>query len=160
MSFHARRRRAWATRCRMSGATVAMRLASRPCGPRPAAALVPPVARPPGAGDVGMSLDRNSRTPPSVTLLLLASAHAAIHALSALMPLVYAIVIVEFGLSERDIGTFIAITTAVGGTMQLAYGVLTRYVARPALLAGGQGGFWGGALPRGAVAWGGVLRPS
>lgn len=54
------------------------------------------------------------------------------------MPLVYAIVIVEFGLSERDIGTFIAITTVVGGSMQLSYGVLTRYVARPLLLAGGQ----------------------
>ena len=54
------------------------------------------------------------------------------------MPLVYAIVIVELSLSEGDIGTFIAITTAVGGTMQLAYGFLTRYVARPALLAGGQ----------------------
>jgi MFS family permease len=54
------------------------------------------------------------------------------------MPLVYPIVIVEFGLDAGDIGTFIAITTAVGGTMQLAYGVLTRYVARPALLAGGQ----------------------
>ena len=54
------------------------------------------------------------------------------------MPLVYPIVIVEYGLTERDIGTFIAITTAVGGSMQLAYGFLTRYVARPALLAGGQ----------------------
>src|SRR5919106_2825876 len=146
MSRHARRRRACATRWRMSGATVAIRLASRPCGPRATAALAPRGARPPGAGDVGMSLDRNSRTPPSVTLLLLASAHAAIHALSALMPLVYAIVIVEFGLSERDIGTFIAITTAVGGTMQLAYGVLTRYVARPALLAGGQLVFGAGLI--------------
>ena len=54
------------------------------------------------------------------------------------MPLVYAIVIVEYGLNERDIGTFIAITTAVGGSMQLAYGFLTRYIARPLLLAGGQ----------------------
>ncbi len=61
-----------------------------------------------------------------------------IHAQSALLPLVYPIVIVEFGLGERDIGTFIAVTTAVGGTMQLAYGFLTRYVSRPALLAGGQ----------------------
>lgn len=87
---------------------------------------------------MGIWLDRNSRTPPGLTLALLSSGHAAIHALSALLPLVYAIVIVEFGLDERDIGTFIAITTAVGGTMQLAYGVLTRYVARPALLAGGQ----------------------
>jgi MFS family permease len=83
-------------------------------------------------------MDRSSRTDPRLTLTLLSVAHAAIHAQSALMPLVYPIVIVEFGLDAGDIGTFIAITTAVGGTMQLAYGVLTRYVARPALLAGGQ----------------------
>jgi MFS family permease len=87
---------------------------------------------------VGIGLDRSSRTPPGVTLALLSTGHAAIHALSALLPLIYAIVIVEYGLDERDIGTFIAITTAVGGTMQLAYGVLTRYVARPVLLASGQ----------------------
>ncbi|MDQ2934014.1 MAG: MFS transporter, partial [Chloroflexota bacterium] len=72
------------------------------------------------------------------TLGLLALAHAVIHAQSALMPLVYPIVIAQFALEPRDIGTFIAITTAVGGSMQLAYGFLTRYVGRPALLAGGQ----------------------
>ncbi|MFN2419582.1 MAG: MFS transporter [Candidatus Limnocylindria bacterium] len=83
-------------------------------------------------------MDRSSRTRPALALVLIATAHAAIHAQSALMPLVYAIVIVEYGLNERDIGTFIAITTAVGGSMQLAYGFLTRYVARPVLLAGGQ----------------------
>jgi len=84
-------------------------------------------------------MDRNSRAGSAgLTLTLLSVAHAAIHAQSALMPLVYPIVIVEFGLNAADIGTFIAITTAVGGTMQLAYGFLTRYVARPVLLAGGQ----------------------
>jgi MFS family permease len=75
---------------------------------------------------------------PRLTLGLLALGHAVIHAQSALMPLVYPIVIVEFGLDARDIGLFIAITTAVGGTMQLLYGVLTRWVARPAILAAGQ----------------------
>lgn len=54
------------------------------------------------------------------------------------MPLIYPIVIVEYGLDARAIGLFIAITTAVGGTMQMAYGFLTRIVARPAILAGGQ----------------------
>ncbi|MGI8658748.1 MAG: MFS transporter [Candidatus Limnocylindria bacterium] len=83
-------------------------------------------------------MDRSSTTRPGLMLALLAIAHAAIHAQSALMPLVYPIVIVEYGLNERDIGTFIAITTAVGGSMQLAYGFLTRLVARPVLLAGGQ----------------------
>lgn len=76
----------------------------------------------------------------------MSTAHAVIHALSALMPLVYAMVVVEFGLSERDIGAFIAVTTAVGGAMQLLYGVVTRYVARPALLAGGQLVFAAGLL--------------
>jgi len=69
---------------------------------------------------------------------LLALGHAVIHAQSALMPLIYPIVILQFHLDARDIGLFIAVTTAVGGTMQLFYGFLTRYVARPALLAGGQ----------------------
>ncbi|MGZ8512753.1 MAG: MFS transporter [Candidatus Limnocylindria bacterium] len=78
------------------------------------------------------------RNRPRLTLGLLAVAHAAIHAQSALMPLVYPLVITQYDLDARDIGTFIAITTAVGGSMQLAYGFLTRYVARPALLAGGQ----------------------
>ena len=87
---------------------------------------------------LGISMDRSSQTRPVLALVLIATAHAAIHAQSALMPLVYAIVIVEYGLNERDIGTFIAITTAVGGSMQLAYGFLTRYIARPLLLAGGQ----------------------
>lgn len=92
------------------------------------------------------SPDPSSPARAGLTLTLLAVAHAAIHAQSALLPLVYPIVIVEFGLNERDIGTFIAITTAVGGTMQLAYGFLTRYVSRPALLAGGQLVFGTGLL--------------
>jgi MFS family permease len=83
-------------------------------------------------------MDRSSPTRPGLALALLSVAHAAIHAQSALMPLIYPIVIVEYGLTESDIGTFIAITAAVGGSMQLAYGFLTRYVSRPALLAGGQ----------------------
>lgn len=81
-----------------------------------------------------------------LTLALVSIAHAAIHAQSALMPLVYLVVIDEFNLTERDIGTFIAITTAVGGSMQMAYGFLTRYIARPALLAGGQLLFGAGLL--------------
>jgi MFS family permease len=84
-------------------------------------------------------VDRNrGAASPGLTLALLSIAHAAIHAQSALMPLVYPIVIVQFGLDAADVGMFIAVTTAVGGSMQLAYGFLTRYVARPALLAGGQ----------------------
>lgn len=78
------------------------------------------------------------RARPGLTLGLLALSHAVIHAQSALMPLIYPIVIVQFALNPRDIGLFIAVTTAVGGTMQLFYGFLTRWVARPVLLGGGQ----------------------
>ena len=118
----------------MTGATVAIRLASRVGGV--AAPFFGTARR--VAAEVDITTDPSSRARPGLTLGLISTAHAVIHAQSALMPLVYAIVIVEFGLTERDIGVFIAITTAVGGTMQLAYGFLTRIVARPVLLAGGQ----------------------
>jgi MFS family permease len=75
---------------------------------------------------------------PGPTLGLLTLGHAVIHAQSALMPLIYPIVIVQFALNPRDIGLFIAVTTAVGGSMQMLYGFLTRWVARPTLLASGQ----------------------
>jgi MFS family permease len=119
-----------------------MRLASRLGGSE--GGLDPP--RRVEAVEVGIWADRSRGARAGLTLGLLSLAHAAIHAQSALMPLIYPIVIVEFGLDERDIGTFIAITTAVGGSMQLAYGFLIRYVARPMLLAGGQLLFGAGLL--------------
>ena len=88
---------------------------------------------------------------PGLALGLLSLGHAVIHAQSALMPLIYPIIIVEFSLTTRDIGLFIAITTAIGGAMQLVYGFVTRYVPRPSLLAGGQLVF-GGALMLGGLA--------
>ncbi|MGH2463257.1 MAG: MFS transporter [Candidatus Limnocylindria bacterium] len=75
---------------------------------------------------------------PNLTLGLLALAHSLIHMQSALMPLVYIAVIDQFSLDEAAIGLFIAVTTAVGGAMQLSYGLLTRYVARPVLIGVGQ----------------------
>lgn len=75
---------------------------------------------------------------PNLTLGLLSLAHSLIHMQSALMPLVYIAVIDQFGLDEAAIGLFIAVTTAVGGGMQLSYGLLTRYVARPAIIGVGQ----------------------
>ena len=79
-----------------------------------------------------------SRARPGLALGLLALSHAVIHAQSALMPLIYPIVQSRFSLNPSDIGLFIGITTAVGGSMQLFYGFLTRWVARPVLLGGGQ----------------------
>ncbi len=77
-------------------------------------------------------------TRPNLALGLLALAHSLIHMQSALMPLVYIAVIDQFGLDEAAIGLFIAVTTAVAGAMQLSYGFLTRYIARPVLIGVGQ----------------------
>ncbi|HET7520361.1 MAG TPA: hypothetical protein VFK61_02355, partial [Candidatus Limnocylindria bacterium] len=65
-------------------------------------------------------MDRSTR--PWVILGLLSLAHAVVHAQSALLPLIYPFVIAEFHLTAGDIGLFIAVTTAVGGLMQFAYG--------------------------------------
>jgi MFS family permease len=97
------------------------------------------------------------RTRPALTLGLLSLAHAVIHAQSALMPLIYPIVIVQYALNPRDIGLFIAVTTAVGGSMQLLYGFLTRWVARPVLLGGGQLLYGGGLLLSGLTSGVGQL---
>ncbi|HET9497478.1 MAG TPA: MFS transporter [Candidatus Limnocylindria bacterium] len=77
-------------------------------------------------------------TRPTLTLGLLALAHSLIHMQSALMPLVYIAVIDQFGLDEAAIGLFIGVTTAIAGAMQLSYGFLTRYIARPVLIGVGQ----------------------
>lgn len=77
-------------------------------------------------------------TRPNLTLGLLALAHSLIHMQSALMPLVYIAVIDQFGLDEAAIGLFIGVTTAIAGAMQLSYGFLTRYIARPVLIGVGQ----------------------
>jgi MFS family permease len=109
--------------------------------------------------DIGLDPSTPSRSSsPGVTLGLLSLGHAVIHAQSALMALIYPIVIVQFGLVERDIGLFIAITTVAGGSMQLVYGFVTRYVGRPTLLAGGQLLFGTGLLLGGlAQSVGGLL---
>jgi len=105
-----------------------------PGGLAPPRSDVPPRSDLPPRGDA----QPRRHAAPRRTLALLAFSHAVIHAQSAFMPLLYPIVIAQFALNPADIGLFIAITTAVGGTMQLTYGFLTRHVARPVLLAGGQ----------------------
>ncbi len=86
--------------------------------------------------------DRSTKRPritqPAVVLGLLALSHAVVHATSALLPLIYPYVIVQFSLTPGDIGLFIAITTAVGGAMQISYGLLTRYIPRRLLLGVGH----------------------
>jgi MFS family permease len=74
----------------------------------------------------------------SLTLALVTIGHAIQHAEAALLPLIYPIDVVEFDLDPADVGLFISVTSVVGGSVQLAYGFLARYVARPLILASGQ----------------------
>jgi MFS family permease len=67
----------------------------------------------------------------------MSTAHAIIHAQTALMPLVYSAVSVEFALTTAQIGLIIAITDLVGGLSQIGYGYITRFVGRATVLAGG-----------------------
>ena len=97
---------------------------------------------------------------PRLTLALLSTSHAVIHAQSALMPLIYPIIIAQYALNPSDIGLFIAVTTAVGGSMQLLYGFLTRHVARPVLLGAGQLLFGAGLVSGGVAASPGQLLAS
>src|SRR6266545_3652459 len=95
-----------------------------------------------GRVDRDIGPDRSTKRPritqPAVVLGLLALSHAIVHATSALLPLIYPYVIVQFSLTTGDIGLFIAITTAVGGAMQISYGLLTRYIPRRLLLGVGH----------------------
>jgi MFS family permease len=74
----------------------------------------------------------------SLTLALVTIGHAILHAEAALLPLIFPIVVVEFDLDPGDVGLFISITSVVGGSVQLMYGFLARYIARPLILATGQ----------------------
>jgi MFS family permease len=95
-------------------------MASRPAGGGPDVATRP-------------AADRSA-----LTLALVTVGHAILHAEAALLPLIFPIVVLEFNLDPADVGLFISITSIVGGSVQLIYGFLARYVARPLILASGQ----------------------
>src|SRR5205085_6606523 len=71
-------------------------------------------------------------------LSLVSAAHAVIHAMTVLMPLIYPIIQVEYHLSYTQIGLIVAIPNAVGGFLQIAFGLLGRYVLRKVMLGIGN----------------------
>ncbi len=71
-------------------------------------------------------------------LFLVSSAHAVIHAMTVLMPLIYPIIQVEYHLSYTQIGLIVAIPSAVGGFLQIAFGLLSRYILRKVMLGVGN----------------------
>lgn len=71
-------------------------------------------------------------------LFLVSAAHAVIHALAVLMPLIYPIIQVEYHLSYTQIGLIVAIPSAVGGFLQIIFGLLSRYMLRKVMLGVGN----------------------
>src|SRR5579884_4110249 len=71
-------------------------------------------------------------------LFLVSAAHAVIHAIAVLMPLIYPIIQIEYHLSYTQIGLIVAIPNAVGGFLQIACGLLGGYVLRKVMLGIGN----------------------
>jgi FSR family fosmidomycin resistance protein-like MFS transporter len=71
-------------------------------------------------------------------LFLVSGAHAVIHAMTVLMPLIYPIIQVEYHLSYTQIGLIVAIPSVVGGFLQLFFGLLSRYILRKVMLGLGN----------------------
>lgn len=81
---------------------------------------------------------------PARTLWLLSAAHAVNHAQAALLPLVYLVIIDEFGVGVAAIAFLAAAGNILSGSVQLGYGVITRWFSRRAILAAGGLVFGGG----------------
>lgn len=71
-------------------------------------------------------------------LSLVSAAHAVIHAVAVLMPLIYPIIQVEYHLSYTQIGLIVAIPNAVGGLLQIVFGLLSRFLLRKVMLGVGN----------------------
>ena len=88
---------------------------------------------------------------PNVTLVLLSAAHAAIHAQSVLLPLVYLAIIDEFHVSVADIALLAAAGSVASGMIQLTFAALTRVVSRRVILTIGGLVFGGGMVAQAAA---------
>src|SRR5436309_3796145 len=71
-------------------------------------------------------------------LFLVSAAHAVIHAITVLMPLIYPFIQAEYHLSYTQIGLIVAIPNAVGGLLQIIFGLLSRYILRKVMLGIGN----------------------
>lgn len=75
---------------------------------------------------------------PTLTLGLLSLAHAFNHAQAVLLPLVYLLIIPEFGVGVADVAFLVSAGSLLSGFTQLSYGLVTRYVARRLILGLGN----------------------
>lgn len=79
-----------------------------------------------------------SRDHSATTLTLISLAHGINHAQSALKPLIYPIVLREFGVGYGELGLMLGVASALGGSLQLVAGALGTVVRRHLLLGFGN----------------------
>jgi FSR family fosmidomycin resistance protein-like MFS transporter len=71
-------------------------------------------------------------------LFLVSGAHAVIHAMTVLMPLIYPLIQAEYHLSYTQIGLIVAVPSAIGGFLQIIFGLLSRFLLRKVMLGVGN----------------------
>jgi FSR family fosmidomycin resistance protein-like MFS transporter len=71
---------------------------------------------------------------PRLTLWLLSAQHGLIHAQTAVLPLIFIVVIDRFGIGVNDIGLLLAAGNILAGAVQLLYAPLSRVVTRRTIL--------------------------
>lgn len=74
---------------------------------------------------------------PRLTLWLLSAQHGLIHAQTAVLPLVFIVVIDRFGIGVNDVGLLLAAGNILAGAVQLVYAPLSRVVTRRTILGVG-----------------------
>lgn len=73
-----------------------------------------------------------------VNLTSVGGAHAFLHATTVLLPLIFPILHDQYGFSYTQIGLIGTAANIAGGVLQVAFGYLTRYVARKTLIGLGN----------------------
>ena len=79
--------------------------------------------------------------PPAVAranLITISAAHAVIHGVSILMPLIFPILHTQYGFSYTQIGLIGTVSGLAGGVLQVVFGYVSRVVPRKALIGVGN----------------------
>ncbi|MBI4332488.1 MAG: MFS transporter [Chloroflexi bacterium] len=74
----------------------------------------------------------------TITLALVSSAHGVNHAYVPLMPIVWARMMADIGMTMLQLGWMVGVTNIVGGILQLWFGSISRVVKRKDLLGMGS----------------------
>ncbi|HLY65172.1 MAG TPA: MFS transporter [Chloroflexota bacterium] len=75
---------------------------------------------------------------PNPVLAMISSAHGVTHMYTALLPLVYPYVIQQFGISYGELGLVVGVSSAIGGVIQLVFGIAGRHLSHKLLVGFGN----------------------